>query len=388
MKKAVIGLLVCCLLGTSAPAGEAASIGVVKGSYINVRQDPNFGSGVVAKKLRGETYTILFEEKGWRKVSFGDGVTGWIFPSLIERRNVAGAGEGDGAAASGTTAVPPLPDEVASAVAGPKQDPAAGKKPKGKKGDKPQAPPPAAEPATPDEEPLGEEFPAGEKRTSKSAEDYYNEAIDQYEKKRYNEALEANKQALAQAPRNSQILNNMANCFFKLGKLEDAVTNWKKALEVSPKSAKICNNLGIAYYQMDENDKAIDYYKKAILFEPQFPDPYYNLASVYGFKGLFQDALEYYRKFLEFKPEATMRQLTEERIEYCRKQLEAKKPAAKPAAGAGAAKTAAPSAPAAPIATATSAPAPAPAPTPAPAGAEPTKGNEASGTTTGGAARP
>lgn len=173
-----------------------------------------------------------------------------------------------------------------------------------------------AEPAKPSDLP-----PAKAVSTTKTASDYYHEAIALYEKKRYQEALDANRSALEQAPRNAEILNNIGNCLFKMGKIQDAISNWKEALKSAPKQAKICNNLGIAYYQIDENDRAVEFYKKAILFEPQFADAYYNLASVYGFKGQFRDALENYRKYLEFNPDATMKKLTEERIEYCQKQL-------------------------------------------------------------------
>ncbi len=106
-----------------------------------------------------------------------------------------------------------------------------------------------------------------------------------------------------------------------MGKVDEALSTWKEALEVSPKSAKVCNNLGIAFYQKDENEKAIEFYKKAILFDPQFPDPYYNLASVFGFKSQFKDAIENYQKYLGFTLDPTMKQLTEERIEYCKKQM-------------------------------------------------------------------
>jgi len=357
MKKISILFALTFFLTFTVIACLASQMGVVKGSYINVRQDASFSSRVVTKKLRGESYNILFEDRGWRKVSFSDGVSGWIFPSLIERRGANPTEGTEGAQIASGGDVPPLPAGIAS----PTKASTSGKKIKpGKKeraatnvGNKPALEAIGASVATSTEPvapaagtgttstadgakavsgateimapPIEEATVEGLSKTSKTAEDFYNEAIDQYEKKKYSDALDANREALKQAPRNAQIMNNMANCFFKIGKLDDAITQWRKALEISPKSAKICNNLGIAYYQMDENDKAIEFYKKAILFEPQFPDPYYNIASVFGFKGLFQNALEYYRKYLGFAPDATMKQLTEERIEYCKKQMEGAK---------------------------------------------------------------
>ncbi len=146
--------------------------------------------------------------------------------------------------------------------------------------------------------------------TSRTAEDYYNLAIDLFEKKQYQQALDANVEAAKLQANNAEILNNTGNCHFKLGNFREAVGVWLEALKLNPKSAKICNNLGIAYYQMDENAKAVEYYKKAVLFDPDFSDPYYNLASVYGFKGQYQDAIEHYQKYLERAPDPAMKQLT------------------------------------------------------------------------------
>eukprot|EP01156_Anaeramoeba_ignava_P001140 Anaeramoba_ignava/a123869_33.p1 GENE.a123869_33~~a123869_33.p1 ORF type:complete len:110 (+),score=11.70 a123869_33:211-540(+) len=64
----------------------ASNTGVVRGSYINVRKEGKFNSSTVGKKLRGDTYTILFEENNWVKVQFEDGLIGWIYKTLVERR--------------------------------------------------------------------------------------------------------------------------------------------------------------------------------------------------------------------------------------------------------------------------------------------------------------
>jgi len=405
MKRIIIGIIGASLI-TCLPADlSAAREGKVFGSYINVRSEPSHASSVVAKKLRGDSYSISFEDKGWLKVDFPDGTQGWIFNSVIEKQlakdevkavkpaSVASApalpkdiakpgstgstGETKtGTAAKADSAVVPakkdiyeIPyidkkadakkesktektpvktDEAVSAASETqmlakdkeKEKEKAKEKAKAEEAEKEKAKAPS-EKATESAGKSGalennsalkqqaaeanaekKDLPATKAvSTSKTASEYYHEAIELYEKKRYQEALEANRAALQQAPRNAEILNNMGNCLFKMGKIQDAVNNWKEALKAAPKQAKICNNLGIAYYQLDENDRAIEFYKKAILFEPQFADAYYNLASVYGFKGQFRDALENYRKYLEFNPDATMKKLTEERIDYCQKQL-------------------------------------------------------------------
>lgn len=321
---------------------------VVKGSYINVRKDGNFKSPVVTKKLRGDTYTLHFEKEGWAKVTFTDGTEGWVYLTNIERAGETTVSEAPEeelainlqprvqernpviktttADAKKTqppkpTPVPPEPDKPEVKPVVPPKPPAPKQKSVTTKPPKPIQIAKATIPVLP----AHPESPS-ERTTSKTAEEFYNEAITFYENRKFTEALEANRMALKLAPRNAEILNNLGNCLFKMGRVDEAIKEWKNALEVSPKSAKICNNLGIAYYQIDENQKAIEYYKKAILFEPKFPDPYYNLASVHGFMGKFDDATQNYRIFLELGPDKTMRRLTEERIEYCQKQVAREKP--------------------------------------------------------------
>ncbi len=285
--------------------------GVVKGSYINLRKDGKFNSPIIGKKMRGDGYKILFEENNWLKVSFQDGLEGWLYKTLIEQ--------------SSDKVTKPADEEK---KAGEEKKLDDNKKPDdSKKTEKPEAKPAKKEIKIEQksvlEKPLTPKTrPAEVVEVSGTAEELYNEAIRLYEKKKYAQALEKNQLAIQKAPQNAEILNNIGNCQFKLGRIEEALESWKNALKLAPRSGKICNNLGIAFYQLDKNKDAVEYYKKAILFEPEFPDPYYNLASVHGFTGNFADAIVNYRKFLEFSPDTTMKKLAEERIAYCERHIE------------------------------------------------------------------
>lgn len=294
----------------SIPGMAAQKEGVVRGSYINLRQEAKFNSPIIGKKMRGDSYKILFEEKNWLKVSFADGLEGWLYRTLVEK-----AGE-----------FPVKPADVKETAS---DTPKIEKKGDEKKASEKKVEKPAKKEIKIEEKKTALEKPPQPKlkpaevvEISGTAEELYNEAIRLYEKKKYVQALEKNQLAIQKAPQNAEILNNIGNCQFKLGRIEEALESWKNALKIAPRSGKICNNLGIAFYQLDKNKDAIEYYKKAILFEPEFPDPYYNLASVFGFTGNFADAIVNYRKFLEFSPDVTMKKLAEERIAYCERHLE------------------------------------------------------------------
>jgi tetratricopeptide (TPR) repeat protein len=289
--------------------------GVVRGSYINLRAEPKFDAQIVGKKMRGDVYTIEFEQSNWLKVRFKDNTEGWIYKSLIETIY-----ENDNSKTSSEKATESNTEKKADQT---KKDNKVNKESKEKTSNKDVKQTEKKEVKT--EKPLIK--PVNQNKlpevveVSGTAEELYNEAIRLYEKRKYSEALEMNVAASKKAPKNAEILNNLGNCQFKLGRIEDALDSWKKALRIAPRSGKICNNLGIAYYQLDNNKDAIEYYKKAIMFEPDFADPYYNIASVYGFTGNFEDALTNYKKFLEFNPDDTMKKLADERIAYCERQL-------------------------------------------------------------------
>ena len=318
----VLALFSALSLTLPAEAADKDKEGIVRGSYINLRAEPKFNSQIVGKKLRGDTYTIKFEQQNWLKVIFKDNTEGWIYKTLIEATNKDAV---DGKVELDEVNTKTQKKDDTSSKKEDKKDinKKAGKADQFKKESSKPAKS-ALESENPLVKPVNQKQIPDVVEESGTAEELYNQAIKLYEKRKYAEALDKNKAASKKAPKNAEILNNIGNCQFKLGRIEDALESWKEALKIAPRSGKICNNLGIAYYQLDKNKDAIEYYKKAILFESDFADPYYNIASVYGFIGNFDDALMYYKKFLEFNPDDTMKKLADERIAYCEKQLSKK----------------------------------------------------------------
>lgn len=315
--KRTIPLLIIMIFAMLAPCG-ASNEGMVQGSYANIRKEAKFTSSIVGRKMRGDRYEILFEDKNWRRVVFFDGLEGWIFKTLVERKtDTVGPQEEDDEKTDESEITAKEVEVEAKTVV---------EKTTAKKPDSPKPVEKAASATKPaktvkQQAPKRQQEPARVVELSGTAEELYNKAIEQYEQRKYQQALETNREALKKAPQNAEILNNIGNCLFKMGRIKDALDSWKAALKITPRSGKISNNIGIAYYQLDQNKEAIEYYQKAVLFEPEFPDPYYNIASVYGFAGQFEDAITNYRKFLEFSPDPTMTKLAEERILYCETQV-------------------------------------------------------------------
>ena len=89
LEKLSVILAIASALSLNLPVNAAnkETEGIVRGSYINLRAEPKFNSQIVGKKLRGDTYTIKFEQQNWLKVIFKDNTEGWIYKTLIEATN-------------------------------------------------------------------------------------------------------------------------------------------------------------------------------------------------------------------------------------------------------------------------------------------------------------
>jgi tetratricopeptide (TPR) repeat protein len=67
-------------------------------------------------------------------------------------------------------------------------------------------------------------------------------------------------------------------------------------MKISTNGAKIHNNLGIFYRKLGRLDEAISQYKKALSINPDYPGAHYNLGLMYGGKGFFSLAADHLYK--------------------------------------------------------------------------------------------
>ncbi len=356
--------------------------GVIKSSYMSVRKEAKFNSVIVAKKMRGDVYRVIFEDKNWIKVQFADGVTGWLFKTVTNRSDEDFQTENETASSTSDLNVKAkkkngladLPDDDGYEDEKVSNKPVSsdGKNNKQKNSNTGKTTETTASKNTKSSQAIdnknskiskdkvidnSDKSNKSDKNTknndnsssvsnkstnsnsektdsssnqssqkavaeiSSNAEDLYNEAIALYAKRMYEEALEKNMLASKKAPKNAEIMNNIGNCLFKLGKEDKALDYWKKALKLAPKSGKICNNIGIAYYQMNKTKDAIAYYKKAILFEPDYADTYYNIASAYGYTGDFDNASKNFQSYIDKTENEDLKKLAKDRLDYCEKQM-------------------------------------------------------------------
>jgi len=100
-----------------------------------------------------------------------------------------------------------------------------------------------------------------------------------------------------------EILNNLADVYYKSGKFGKSILKYKQLLEINPDRANACFYLGMAYIKVTEYQNASNSFKKAIALEPENVSFLRKLAVTYCLLGNMGLCAETYKRCLNLKPE-------------------------------------------------------------------------------------
>ncbi|MGD1041551.1 MAG: tetratricopeptide repeat protein [Sedimentisphaerales bacterium] len=120
---------------------------------------------------------------------------------------------------------------------------------------------------------------------------------------RYQDAIEAYKQAIRIKPDFAGAHYNLGVAYGKLGRYQDAIESYKQAIRIKPDYAEAHCNLGIAYVNLDRYQDGIESYKQAIRIKPDYAYAHNNLGIAYGELGRYQDAIEAYKQAIRINPD-------------------------------------------------------------------------------------
>ncbi len=131
------------------------------------------------------------------------------------------------------------------------------------------------------------------------------------------------KKMLAVQPNNIDVLIQLGNDHFDLGKHEAAVEYYRKALEIDPKRPGVTTDLGISYRRLGKPEQAADSFKKTLEIEPGHPAALFNLGLVMrdDLKDKEQ-ALKYWQQFLDSAGDAPHAVMVRPWVEQLRKEVE------------------------------------------------------------------
>jgi len=120
---------------------------------------------------------------------------------------------------------------------------------------------------------------------------------------RWQEAIEAFKQAIHIKPELVEAHNYLGIAYGALGRYQEAIDAYKKAIQVKPDYAPTYNKLAVAYGNLGLWQEALEACNQAISINPDYVEAYNNLGAVYGKLGQWQQAIDTLKQAVSIKPD-------------------------------------------------------------------------------------
>lgn len=152
-----------------------------------------------------------------------------------------------------------------------------------------------------------EEFIAEQKKilseNPECASSSYNLGVSLIQQGKFDEAIDAFNESIANSGRMFEAYVNLGYIFFKKGELDKVVDANSKAVEIEPRYARGYANLGFAYLQMARTEDAIEALEKAIDLNSGIVQAWSNLVNAHLQNDDIETAIETGEKMLEIAPD-------------------------------------------------------------------------------------
>jgi tetratricopeptide (TPR) repeat protein len=120
---------------------------------------------------------------------------------------------------------------------------------------------------------------------------------------KWDEALQAYRQALAIDPRYGDAYIGMGDAYMSSGKYKEGFAAYEQAISVAPWNPDAHYSLGAAYNDMARYGDAFKPFVQAIRLDPGFAEAHYGIGYAYLRLENFKDALVYLRQAVRLKPD-------------------------------------------------------------------------------------
>lgn len=85
---------------------------------------------------------------------------------------------------------------------------------------------------------------------------------------------------LAARPNDAEVMIQLGNDYFDLGKHEKAVEYYQKSLQIDPRNPDVITDMGISLRKLGESQESADAFRKALEIDPNHPMALFNLGIV------------------------------------------------------------------------------------------------------------
>ncbi len=109
--------------------------------------------------------------------------------------------------------------------------------------------------------------------------------------------------AIACDPANAAAYNNLGNALRDQNRLADAVAQYRRAIDISPDHARAHGNLGLALHRLRRFGDAATHFRRAAELEPHNADAHNNLGNALHAQGKLEEAADAYRRALAERPD-------------------------------------------------------------------------------------
>lgn len=122
---------------------------------------------------------------------------------------------------------------------------------------------------------------------------------------RGDDALRYLQQALAIAPQQPELLNNLGVAFASLGRLQDALHHYQQAVQQAPDYAEAIDNVAHIYFNAGKLDDAVQWLSRSLALRPDNPHTHSLLGDACKMQGKSAEAITHYQSALALLPNDT-----------------------------------------------------------------------------------
>ena len=153
-----------------------------------------------------------------------------------------------------------------------------------------------------------------------SAEKFYWQGKNLFDKEKYEEALKVFHRALEEEALHTLSLYGRALSYFKMQRFHESIQDFDTLINLIPNSATYLSERGVALHLAGDNQTALKDFDKAVALEPENPYRYSSRAYIKDRMQDYKGSIDDYTKAIELDPEDAIsynnRGLVEEKLGY------------------------------------------------------------------------